>query len=267
MSTEPLRPRAVSMAAADWDRRYGGAELVWSAEPNVWVRELCGALAPGRALDIAAGEGRNALWLVEQGWDAVATDFSPVAVARMVEIADRRLGARRGAFTAVVADATQPPPRPPSDRLVDAGTSTPRPRSDRLVDAGTSTPRPRSDLLVDPGTAGGGADDEAGATASDLVLLVYLHLPRQQWRAALEAAVGATTPGGVVLVIAHALRNLTEGVGGPQDASILLDPDDVVESAAGLPVDVELSQLRERAVPGADRPALDTVVVFRRRAI
>jgi SAM-dependent methyltransferase len=252
MSTEPLRPRAVSMAAADWDRRYGGAELVWSAEPNVWVRELCGALAPGRALDIAAGEGRNALWLVEQGWDAVATDFSPVAVARMVEIADRRLGARRGAFTAVVADATQPPPRPPSDRLVDAG---------------TSTPRPRSDLMVDPGTAGGGADDEAGATASDLVLLVYLHLPRQQWRAALEAAVGATTPGGVVLVIAHALRNLTEGVGGPQDASILLDPDDVVESAAGLPVDVELSQLRERAVPGADRPALDTVVVFRRRAI
>jgi SAM-dependent methyltransferase len=252
MSTEPLRPRAVSMAAADWDRRYGGAELVWSAEPNVWVRELCGALAPGRALDIAAGEGRNALWLVEQGWDAVATDFSPVAVARMVEIADRRLGARRGAFTAVVADATQPPRRPPSDLLVDAG---------------TSTPRPRSDLLVDPGTAGGGADDEAGATASDLVLLVYLHLPRQQWRAALEAAVGATTPGGVVLVIAHALRNLTEGVGGPQDASILLDPDDVVESAAGLPVDVELSQLRERAVPGADRPALDTVVVFRRRAI
>ena len=215
MSSEPLRPRAVSMAASDWDRRYGGADLVWSAEPNVWVRELCGAMVPGRALDVAAGEGRNALWLVEQGWDAVATDFSPVAVARMVEIADRRLGTRRGAFTALVADATHPAP---------------------------------------------------GATASDLVLLVYLHLPRAQWRAALAAAVGAAAPGGAVLVIAHALRNLTEGVGGPQDASILLDPDDVVESAAGLPLEVELSQVREREVPGADRPALDTVVLFRRRA-
>ena len=131
----------------------------------------------------------------------------PVAVARMVEIADRRLGARRGSFTALVADATQPPPRPPSDRLVDSG------------------------------TAGGG-------TASDLALLVYLHLPRAQWRAALAAAVGATAPGGAVLVVAHALRNLTEGVGGPQDPSILLDPDDVVESAAGLPVEVELAELR-----------------------
>ena len=203
------------MTASDWDRRYGGADLVWSAEPNVWVRELCGAMVPGRALDVAAGEGRNALWLVEQGWDAVATDFSPVAVARMVEIADRRLGTRRGAFTALVADATDPAP---------------------------------------------------GATASDLVLLVYLHLPREQWRAALASAVGAAAPGGAVLVIAHALRNLTEGVGGPQDASILLDPDDVVGSAEGLPVEVELSELREREVPGADRPALDTVVLLRRRA-
>ena len=222
-----MSPGTVSMDAADWDRRYGGADLVWSAEPNVWVREVCTPMQPGRALDIAAGEGRNALWLVEQGWDAVATDFSPVAVARMVEIADRRLAARRESFTALVADATQPPPRP------------------------------RRDLLVDSGTGD-------GATASDLVLLVYLHLPREQWRAALAAAVEATAPGGVVLVIAHALRNLTEGVGGPQDPSILLDPDDVVESAAGLPVEVELAQLRTREVPGSERPALDTVVLLRR---
>ena len=210
-----MSPGTVRMDSSDWDRRYGGADLVWSAEPNSWVRELCAPMAAGRALDIAAGEGRNALWLVEQGWDAVATDFSPVAVARMIEIADRRLGARRGCFTALVADATLPAP---------------------------------------------------GAAASDLVLLVYLHLPREQWRRALAAAVGATAPGGAVLVVAHALRNLTEGVGGPQDPSILLDPDDVVESAVGLPVEVELAQLRTRDVPGAERPALDTVVLFRRRA-
>ena len=50
---------------------------MWSAGPNVWVRELCAPMPPGRALDVAAGEGRNALWLVEQGWTAVAADFSP----------------------------------------------------------------------------------------------------------------------------------------------------------------------------------------------
>ncbi|MBP6524259.1 MAG: methyltransferase domain-containing protein [Dermatophilaceae bacterium] len=214
----------MSTSAADWDRRYGGADLVWSAEPNVWVRERCEGLPPGWALDVAAGEGRNALWLVEQGWDAVATDFSAVAVARMGEIADRRLGDRRGAFTAVVADATGPQPRPPSD------------------------------LSVDSGTGG-----------FELVLLVYLHLPPEQWRAALAAAVDAAGPGGAVLVVAHALRNLTEGVGGPQDPGILLDPEAVVDSAAGLPVDVELAELRERVVPGADRPALDSVVLFRTR--
>lgn len=219
-----MTARPVSTSAADWDRRYGGADLVWSAEPNVWVRELCEGLLPGWALDIAAGEGRNALWLVEQGWDAVATDFSAVAVARMGEIADRRLGDRRGAFTAVVADATGPQPRPPSD------------------------------LSVDSGTGG-----------FELVLLVYLHLPPEQWRAALAAAVDAAGPGGAVLVVAHALRNLTEGVGGPQDPGILLDPEAVVDSAAGLPVDVELAELRERVVPGADRPALDSVVLFRKR--
>lgn len=197
---------------------------MWSAEPNVWVRERCEGLPPGWALDVAAGEGRNALWLVEQGWDAVATDFSAVAVARMGEIADRRLGDRRGAFTAVVADATGPQPRPPSD------------------------------LSVDSGTGG-----------FELVLLVYLHLPPEQWRAALAAAVDAAGPGGAVLVVAHALRNLTEGVGGPQDPGILLDPEAVVDSAAGLPVDVELAELRERVVPGADRPALDSVVLFRTR--
>jgi SAM-dependent methyltransferase len=199
--------------ASDWDSRYAGADLVWSVEPNVWVRELCSPLTPGRALDVAAGEGRNALWLAEQGWTVTATDFSPVAVSRMGELADRRLAtAGRDRFVAVVADAT----------------------------------------ALAPGTA------------YDLVLFSYLHLPRVEWERALAAGVAATAPGGLVVVVAHARRNLTEGVGGPQDAAILLDPEDLVASSAGLPVAVELAQVRSRAVEGAPRPALDTVVVLRR---
>jgi len=209
------------MDAAAWDARYSGAELVWSAGPNIWVRELCTPMTPGRALDVAAGEGRNALWLVEQGWTTVATDFSAVGVARMNEIADRRLSQVRRAFTAVVADATEAAPSP-------------------------------------PGLTG-------GEDGYDLVLICYLHLPRRQWGEALAAAVRATAAGGVVLVVAHAVRNLTAGVGGPQDPTILLDPQDVVASAAELPVDVELAQLRARDVEGSDRPALDTVVLLRVR--
>ena len=42
-----------TMDAADWDARYSGADLVWSVGPNVWVRELCTPMTPGRALDRA----------------------------------------------------------------------------------------------------------------------------------------------------------------------------------------------------------------------
>ena len=48
-----MTARPVSTSAADWDRRYGGADLVWSTEPNVWVRERCEGLPPGWALDVA----------------------------------------------------------------------------------------------------------------------------------------------------------------------------------------------------------------------
>ena len=62
--------------------------------------------------------------------------------------------------------------------------------------------------------------------------------------------------------------NLAEGVGGPQDATILLDPEDVIASAAELPVDVEPSpSCVERDVEGSYCPALDTVVLFRKRAL
>lgn len=217
------------MDAADWDARYAGADLVWSTGPNLWVRELCSPLVPGRALDIAAGEGRNALWLVEQGWTVTATDYAPVAVDRMNQIADRRLGGLRERFTALVADATQPPPSPAVDM--------PTPDDDAARDA---------------------------YPASDLVLFSYLHLPPEQWGRAVAAGVDATAVGGLVLVVAHARRNLTEGVGGPQDATILLDPEDVLASVAHLSVAVELAQLRSREAEGAPRPALDTVVLLRR---
>ena len=67
------------MDAGDWDARYRTAG-VWSREPNAWVAETLGHLEPGTAVDLAAGEGRNALWLAGLGWEVTAVDFSGVGL-------------------------------------------------------------------------------------------------------------------------------------------------------------------------------------------
>jgi SAM-dependent methyltransferase len=75
------------MDAEAWDERYAATELVWSAGPNQFVETECADLTPGRALDLAAGEGRNAIWLARQGWAVTAVDFSQVALDKGREVA------------------------------------------------------------------------------------------------------------------------------------------------------------------------------------
>ena len=70
------------MDAADWDRRYAGTDLVWSAGPNVFVEQEVADLTPGTALDLACGEGRNARWLAERGWRVTGIDWSREGVAK-----------------------------------------------------------------------------------------------------------------------------------------------------------------------------------------
>ncbi|ASW55823.1 bifunctional 2-polyprenyl-6-hydroxyphenol methylase/3-demethylubiquinol 3-O-methyltransferase UbiG [Plantactinospora sp. KBS50] len=78
------------MDSAQWDARYAGSpDLVWTAQPNRFVVEATTPLPPGRALDLAAGEGRNAIWLAGRGWQVTAVDFSAVAVERGRELARR----------------------------------------------------------------------------------------------------------------------------------------------------------------------------------
>jgi len=63
-----------------WDERYAAQPTVWGAAPNRWVEQELADLTPGRALDLACGEGRNALWLDSLGWQVCAVDFSSVAI-------------------------------------------------------------------------------------------------------------------------------------------------------------------------------------------
>lgn len=78
------------MDAHDWDERYRGRDLVWSPTPNQFVAAELADVPPGRALDLAAGEGRNAVWLAERGWTVTAIDFSKVAVTKGHQMATAR---------------------------------------------------------------------------------------------------------------------------------------------------------------------------------
>jgi thioredoxin reductase/SAM-dependent methyltransferase len=74
---------------SDWDHRYAGDQM-WSGNPNgTLVNEISG-LAPGRALDVGAGEGGDALWLAKQGWKVTASDISQRALDRVGAEAGRR---------------------------------------------------------------------------------------------------------------------------------------------------------------------------------
>lgn len=70
----------MARSAEWWDAQYAKAERVHTRPPHRLVAELVPGLEPGRALDLGAGEGRNAVWLAEQGWAVTAVDFSRVAI-------------------------------------------------------------------------------------------------------------------------------------------------------------------------------------------
>lgn len=80
------RPSAV---ATDWDHRYEPGPI-WSGHPNGTLVDEVSGMVPGRALDVGAGEGGDAMWLAEQGWHVTAADISAPALARV------EAGARQG---------------------------------------------------------------------------------------------------------------------------------------------------------------------------
>ena len=55
------------MKRARWNDKYSSIELLWTATPNRFLVPEVQGLEPGRALDLGCGEGRNAVWLAEQG--------------------------------------------------------------------------------------------------------------------------------------------------------------------------------------------------------
>lgn len=75
-------------SAAFWNERYRDVDRLWSPNPNALLAELAAELAPGRAVDLGAGEGRNAIWLAKNGWSVTAVDVSDVGLERAARRAD-----------------------------------------------------------------------------------------------------------------------------------------------------------------------------------
>jgi thioredoxin reductase/SAM-dependent methyltransferase len=90
LASEDLRAATrPSGSEAEWEHRYSGEQL-WSGNPNGSLVVEVADLATGRALDVGAGEGGDAIWLAAQGWDVTASDISSRALDRIEREAERR---------------------------------------------------------------------------------------------------------------------------------------------------------------------------------
>jgi SAM-dependent methyltransferase len=191
----------------DWDKRYAAVENLWAAKPNRFLVAEVAELEPGRALDLACGEGQNAIWLATLGWDVTGVDYSEVAISKARARAER---------DGVRADFV-------------------------CADLVTYAPEP---------------------AGFELVLILYLHIPAEERGPVVRRAATALAPGGTFVLVGHDSTNLTEGVGGPSDPSILFTPDEI---AAELP-DLEIQKAERvlRDVAGEERDAIDALVRARR---
>lgn len=139
------------MDASGWDERYAATDLVWSATPNMFVVEEITRLqtakpdgARGRAVDLAGGEGRNAVWLAEQGWDVELVEFSAVAREKA-----RQVATKRGVtLTTTLADVTAEIAVEPADLVLVCYLQLEKPLLERALRRAAQLVKPGGMLLV-----------------------------------------------------------------------------------------------------------------------
>lgn len=70
-----------------WDKRFRGKEFAFGKEANPFLRRHIRLLPKGKALDIAAGEGKNAVFLAQHGFDVDAVDISEMGLRKTQKLA------------------------------------------------------------------------------------------------------------------------------------------------------------------------------------
>ncbi|EQD66949.1 type 11 methyltransferase, partial [mine drainage metagenome] len=90
LSGDTLRPsstcpfnREARVSSEHWDQRF--AERPWISHPDPLLTDVAGELAPGRAIDLGCGPGRNAIWLAERGFQVTGVDASAVGLRQARE--------------------------------------------------------------------------------------------------------------------------------------------------------------------------------------
>jgi SAM-dependent methyltransferase len=129
-----------------WEQRYGAAEYIYGTEPNDFLRTSVDGFTPGRALCYADGEGRNSVFLAEQGWQVSAIDLTESGVAKT-----HRLAAERGVTVdAQVADlADYDPGESQWDLIVSIFAHTPPPIRTRVHNAIATALAPGGHLVLE----------------------------------------------------------------------------------------------------------------------
>jgi SAM-dependent methyltransferase len=81
--TGQVDPEVAGRFSADfWNERYRSQTKLWSGNPNKYLVSEVSGLSPGAALDVGCGEGADAIWLAQQGWQVTGVDISTVALDR-----------------------------------------------------------------------------------------------------------------------------------------------------------------------------------------
>jgi 2-polyprenyl-3-methyl-5-hydroxy-6-metoxy-1,4-benzoquinol methylase len=84
------RSKGFANPAQTWDARFSTEDYIFGTAPNVWLAQHRDLLpAGGRVLAVADGEGRNSVWLAQQGMQVDAFDISPVGVSKANKLAQQ----------------------------------------------------------------------------------------------------------------------------------------------------------------------------------
>ena len=85
-----VRSKGFANPAQTWDARFSTDSYIFGTEPNVWLAQHRALLQPGaRVLAVADGEGRNSVWMAQQGLKVDAFDISPVGVGKAIRLAEQ----------------------------------------------------------------------------------------------------------------------------------------------------------------------------------